>query len=110
MVSVRALPQNKKAIQEIAKMDKVFHLMRPASDFVGGGPIVKTDQDELTKVKVMLNKAVDENVMLYAKVDELMGRLEKCAAATDDQKAVYWRNRALVAEKAANKEMNDGSY
>ena len=39
---------------------------------------------------------------LAAQVANLQDRLEKCAAATDDQKAVYWRSRAFKAEGLLN--------
>lgn len=46
---------------------------------------------------VVLLEDVDR---LTNEVADLSSRLERCARATDDQKAIYWKNRALLAELA----------
>lgn len=38
-----------------------------------------------------------------AEIADLKARLERCAMATDDQKATYWMRRALKAEGAVKK-------
>lgn len=57
-------------------------------------PVVAPSVEDKAKVEALLNNVVT----LEAEVVDLKARLERCAMATDDQKALYWRMRALKAE------------
>jgi ABC-type transporter Mla subunit MlaD len=56
---------------------------------------LKEDVAPKTDQVVALLEDVDR---LTKEVAELKDRLERCARATDDQKAIYWKDRALKAE------------
>ena len=64
-------------------------------------PVVRAEAPQTNDAQVTaLLGDVDR---LTKEVADLKDRLERCARATDDQKATYWKNRALLAEGSQKK-------
>jgi hypothetical protein len=67
-----------------------------------------TPQKPVVQVASQVNDArvpdlLEDVDRLTKEVVDLKDRLERCARATDDQKAIYWKNRALLAEGSQKK-------
>lgn len=96
-VSVRCLPQNKEPIMAIAKMDGVFHLMVPASDFY------KPEQTEFEKLKRQAYLSACEAEDRRRDLEELQKKLDRVVmeGVPESVSVAYWHDRAIKAEKRA---------
>jgi len=73
---------------------------------VNGGELVEPisklgDEGDVRTDAKQLRLLLDDVEKLTNQVEDLKGRLERCARATEDEKGRYWMNRALKAEKRA---------
>lgn len=97
-----------KALADAARKElEDFKKLIPSMGKPSAGPVtqpamVHVGSDEMLSKYKADNRALLEDVgRLTEEVVVLKDKLERCARATDDQKTVYWKRRALKAEGSA---------